>query len=141
MEIAKFEFSGTTIPIILTLKEVYEIRSKFDFNVLRLFIEDENAAQQIQRLALDDEFAIDLCWHMIESKVSYGKDKFIENMTDMTVMDAFREAFWAAVVNFSSPLKKSALIQFWRELKKEIKNVDVAKLMSGTSSTDSRAGE
>lgn len=141
MDIAKFEFGGSTIPLTITLKEVYAIREKFDFNILKLFIEDENAAHQIQRLALDDEFAIDVCWYLLESKLPYSKEKFIENITDMTVIEQFREAFWAAIVNFSSPLKRSALVQFWKEMKKEIRNVDVAKLISEASSTGSKAGE
>lgn len=141
MEIAKFEFNGDTILIQLDLKTVYSIRDKFDFNVMKLFIEDEKAAHQIQRLALDEEFAIELCWFMIEKQVKYSKEKFIENVSDLSVLDQFREAFWAAVVNFSNPLKKAALLQMWKEFKKEVRNLDVTKLISEQLSTDSKAGE
>lgn len=141
--IAKFHFNGRSYPIEITWKLAYSILpEKFDIEVLKLFINDQITNKIVSQLLLDDEVALRLCWFFLESQVSFDFDKFIELLdTEPEAIDNFREVFWGAVVNFSSPQKKGVLRDLWDQMKREMKALKLDSITSSTSPSDSNQEE
>lgn len=141
--IAKFTFNGRSYPIEITWKLAYStLPEKFDIEVLKLFINDEVTQKVVGQLLLDDELALRVCWFFLEPQVSFDFDKFIELLdTEPEAIDNFREVFWGAVVNFSSPQKRGVIRDLWDQMKRELKAFKIASTTSPNSSSDSNHEE
>jgi hypothetical protein len=74
------------------------------------------------KLLLDDQYSLDLAGYFA-TKAGHDWEKIQDKITDLNFLSEFQEAFWAAIVNFSNPLKKDLLIKIWTLLKKEIKHL------------------
>ena len=132
--IAKFTLNNKIHVIKIDLKTQYQLIDKFDFNILKLFL-DENITRQVMlKLLIDTEFCLDLMWYFIEKKVDYSKDTMLEYVGTADGLEEFKEAVWASVVNFSSRLIRPMLIEMWSALKHELR---VFKIDSETSQTSS----
>ena len=90
----------------------------------------------MMQLLVDPTYTIDLCWYFTEKKVEFGKEEFYELLGTAAGLDEFREAFWASIVNFSSPHIQKMLIEMWAEMKKELKRFKVDSERSTTSSSE-----
>jgi hypothetical protein len=137
--IAKFTFNGRSYPIEITWKLAYStLPEKFEIEILKLFINDQITNKVVSQLLLDDELALKVCWFFLEPQVSFDFDKFVELLdTEPEAIDGFREVFWGAVVNFSSPQKKGVLRDLWDQMKKEMKALKLESPASSTSLSDS----
>ena len=104
-----FEFKGKKYPIDITYYQSIKILpEKFGISLSKIFTDGEVAAATMETLILDDEKTLDLCWHYLNEKTELEFDQFLEVISSKD-LERFREDFWAAVVNFSSPLKKKLL--------------------------------
>lgn len=141
--IAKFTFNGRTYPIEITWKLAYAVLpEKFDIEVLKLFINDQITNKVVSQLLLDDELTLRLCWFFLEPQVSFDFDKFVELLdTEPEAIEGFREVFWGAVVNFSSPQKKGVLRDLWDQMKREMRQLKLESTTSSTSPSDSKQEE
>lgn len=141
--IAKFTFGGKQYPITITWSSAYNtLPEKFDIEILKLFINEEQTQKTIQSLLADDELALKLCWFYIEPQVQFDWDKFLELLDEEPeAIENFRETFWAAVVNFSSPQKKGVLLEMWKIMKREMKQLSLESQISSKSSTESNPEE
>ena len=119
--VAKFTLNGKVHVIKIDLKTNYQLIEKFDFNILKLFLDEEVTRQVMLKLLIDTEFAIDLCWFFIENKVEYNKLTLLEYLDSSAGLDEFRESVWSAIVLFSSPIIRTILIEMWTNLKKELR--------------------
>lgn len=112
----------------MAMKELPEL---FDMNILSMFCSEERMQQAMNKMVFDDEGALKLMHYFIEkSGHSISMERMIEDMPDLSVLDEFRDAFWAGVVNFSGPLKKKVLMDMWKQFKEELKTADLTKNVS-----------
>ena len=137
--IAKFTFSGKTYPIAITWSLAHAtLPEKFNIEILKLFVDEATTQRTINNLLMDDDLALRLCWFFIEPQISYDWDKFLSLLDEETeAIDNFREVFWGAVINFSSPQKRGVLGDMWKIMKRELKQLNLDSLQSSTSSTES----
>jgi len=139
--VAKFTLDGKTYVIKIDFKTAYVLTEKFDFPILKLFIDEQLTQQMMMKLLLDTQYTIDLCWYFLENKVTFGKQALFEYITDAASLEPFREAMWAAVVNFSSPLIRGMLMDMWTTSKKELKRLKVDSEILTQSSSESNPEE
>lgn len=125
--ISKFSFSDKTYPIVITWSLAYNtLPEKFNIEILKLFVDEQLTQITTNRILVDDDLALRLCWFFLEPQVSYDWDKFLELLDqEPEAIENFRETFWSAVVNFSSPQKKGVLIEMWKLLKRELKQLSL----------------
>lgn len=135
--IPKFTLNKKIYVIRIDLKTNYQLTEKFDFNILKLFLDEAVTRQAMLKLLLDTEFCIDLMWFFIEKKVDFNKDTMLEYIDTAAGLDEFKEAVWASVINFSSPLIRKMLIEMWGQLKHELKNFKIDLETSTSSSSAS----
>lgn len=136
-----FEFRGKKYPIDITYYQSIKILpEKFGINLSKIFTDGEVAADTMQTLILDDEKTLDLCWHYLNEKTEIEFDEFLEIISGKD-LERFREDFWAAVVNFSSPLKKKLLQDLWSQFKKDLKKADLTMETSDVSPSTSKPEE
>lgn len=137
--IAKFTFHDKAYPIIINWSSAYNVLpEKFDINILKLFVNEEETQKTISNLLNDDDLALRLCWFYLEPHVSFDWEKFLQLLDEeLEAVENFREAFWAAVVNFSSPQKKGVLLEMWKIMKREMKQLSLESQISSKSSTES----
>jgi hypothetical protein len=127
--------------IKILFKEAYSLADKFNWNVIKLFLDDVETERAMMRILMDTEFVIDVLWFFIEDKFPGDKDKLLEILETSAGLDEFRDALWGAVVCFSSPQLKSILQTSWERLKKEIKKADADSIISTNSSSPLPPGE
>jgi len=137
--VAKFSFAGKQYPINITWSAAYNtLPDKFGLEILKLFVNDEITQKIAMNLLVDDDLCLRLCWHYLESQVQYDWDKFLELLDEEPdAVEHFRETMWAAIVNFSSPQKKGVLLDLWKSLKREMKQLSLDSATSSKSSTES----
>ena len=136
-----FEFRGKKYPIDITYYQSIKILpEKFGINLGKIFTDGEVAADTIQTLILDDEKTLDLCWHYLDEKTELTFDDFLQTITGKD-LDRFREDFWAAVVNFSSHLKKDLLQDLWKQFKKDLKKASLTMETSDALPSTSKPEE
>ncbi len=136
-----FEFRDKRYPINLTYLEAIKVLpSKFSISLTKIFTDGDAAAETMQRLILDDEKTLDLAWHYIEPTYEYDFDDFLGKITSKD-LDRFREDFWAAVVNFSGPLKKNLLMEMWSQFKRDLKKAELTVETSTASPSSSNPEE
>jgi len=136
-----FEFRGKKYPIDITYYQSIKILpEKFGINLSKIFTDGEVAADTMQTLILDDEKTLDLCWHYLNEKTEIEFDEFLEVISGKD-LERFREDFWAAVVNFSSPLKKKLLQDLWSQFKRDLKKADLTMETSDVSPSTSKPEE
>jgi hypothetical protein len=125
--ISKFTFGDKTYPIIVTWSLAYNtLPEKFNIEILKLFVDEQLTQATTHRILVDDDLALRLCWFFLEPQVSYDWDKFLELLDqEPEAVENFRESFWSAVVNFSSPQKKGVLIEMWKLLKRELRQLSL----------------
>jgi hypothetical protein len=104
-----------------------DLPDKFDMDILSMFCSEERMQQAMQKMVFDDSGALRLMHYFVEKESGFTYERMLEDLSDLAVVDEFRDAFWAAIVNFSGPLKKKILMQMWQEFKKELKEADLAK--------------
>lgn len=108
-----YVFNDVQFEIELTVKEAFRLKTEQGINLLKLF-EGNNLDEFSMMLSFDDEKVIDLWWDVICSKFS-DREACVDKLTrdDLT---KFKEAYWAAVVNFSDPAAKPILLEVKKRL-------------------------
>lgn len=140
METPVFELNKQRYPVKLTMKDVLGVLQDYELDLFSIFASEETMQNAMMNLLLNDQMALDLMYLFIERKnKELTKDQVLELMEDMSILDNFREAFWAAVVNFSSPLKKELLRGIWETLKKELRDKNFARRMLEELSSNGNA--
>jgi hypothetical protein len=139
--VPKFTLNKKVHVIRIDLKTQYQLVDKFDFNILKLFLDEQLTRETMLKLLIDTEFAIELCWFFIEKKVDYNKETMLEYLDSAAGLDEFKEAVWAAIVNFSSPLIRKMLVEMWGQLKHELKTFNLDLETSTQSSSESSQEE
>lgn len=136
-----FEFRGKKYPLDITYYQSIKILpEKFGINLSKIFTDGEVAADTMQTLILDDEKTLNLSWHYIEEHTEIEFDEFLQ-VISVKDLERFREDFWAAVVNFSSPLKKKLLQDLWSQFKRDLKKADLTTDTSDASLSTSKLEE
>lgn len=112
-----YEFMGHQHPISIEIPQAFLFKSEFGINLLKLFEGDTLNTLSVT-LALDDEKVIDIWWWFISKKLGNSDDireQAIDKLTRKSLSE-FKEALWAAIVNFSDPAIKGALLDLQRRL-------------------------
>ncbi len=141
--IAKFTFHGKTYPISINWTMAYNtLPEKFGIELLKLFVDNQTTQDIAQKVLVDDSLTLNLCWFFIEPHVSFEFEKFLELLDEEPEgIDNFREVFWGAVVNFSSAHKRGMLKEIWDLLKKEMKQLSLASVLSSELHSNSNPEE
>jgi hypothetical protein len=141
--ISKFSFNDKTYPIVITWSLAYNtLPEKFNIEILKLFVDEQLTQQTTNRILVDDDLCLRLCWFFIEPQVQFDWDKFLELLDqEPEAIENFRETFWSAIVNFSSPQKKGILGDMWKMLKKEMKQLSLDMDKSSRSLSESNPEE
>ncbi len=132
-----FELKNAKYLIKITYRDsLIVLPEKFGINLCKIFTDGDAAADTMQALILDDERTLKLAWHYIEPKSDLDWEQFLDLMEGKD-LERFREDFWAAVVNFSGPLKKNLLQEMWSQFKRDLKKADLTSMISDASLSDS----
>lgn len=109
-----YKFRGMPIPITITWKDAMYTFKDMGLNLLKIFKDQE----VMFSIFADDELMINFWWFYIKDHASTME----EAMEDLTPedMEIFKNKFWQAVVNFSTPLMRKSLIAMEKELRKEL---------------------
>lgn len=108
-------FDDIKFEIEITISEAYRLKSEFEINLLNMF-EGNNLDHLATNLTLNDELAIELWWDTIKSKyTSEDRIKCIDKLSRES-LDNFKEAYWAAIVNFSPRAGKDTLLDLKKHL-------------------------
>jgi len=140
INIIRFKLGKEEIPIKINwLLALNELPEKFDIRICKLFdpAHSDDTQAVMQKLLLDDEYCLKLCWYFVALKSEMTYDTFLEQLESSHNLESFREAFWAAAVNFSGPLKKGLMIDAWKEFKKELKNFSISRAIAEQSDLES----
>lgn len=126
MQVAVFEFNGKKYKVEISPTMAYkELPQRFEINLLKMFADEETNKETLQTLIMDDDKMLHLMYFFLEKNGStLTLENVLSQMENLAVLDTFRDAFWAGVINFSPPLKKNILLQIWDQMKKEIKDID-----------------
>ena len=114
-------------------KAINVLPEQFSISITKILSDNEQATETLNTLVLDDEKTLKLMWHFMEPTASMGIEQFLTIVTTPEI-EAFREAFWAEVVNFSGSLKKNILLQMWDQFKRDLKTTDVQQRMNSVES-------
>ena len=141
--IAKFTFNNKTFPIVVTWSLAYNtLPEKFGIEILKLFVDDKITQETTSRVLVDDDLGLRLCWFFIEPQVEYDWDKFLSLLDDEPEgIENFRDVFWGAIVNFSSPQKKGVLQDMWKAMKREMKQLSLDTATSSRLPSESNQEE
>jgi hypothetical protein len=141
--IARFSFCGTNYPIVINWTRAYnDLPSRFEIDILSLFVNDTETEQTALRILVDDNLLLKVCWYFLEPQVNYTWEKFLTLLDDEPeAIENFREVFWGAIVNFSSPQKRGVLVELWNILKKRLKQLSLESRLSEKSPSDSNQEE
>lgn len=138
--IVRFKVGAIDIPIKINwMLALTELPEQFDIRICKLFDPQHTDGTQdlMQKLLLDDEYTLKLCWFFVSRKSEMTYDTFLNELDSSHNLESFREAFWAAAVNFSGPLKKGLMIEAWKEMKREVKNFSISKAIAEQSDLES----
>lgn len=139
--IAKFEFRNKTFEIKITYGYAIKVLKKeYGINLLNLF-EDNNMETLINKLSLNDEFAMDLWWSFISTAFS-DKEEAIDKLTPDNLRE-FREAMWVAIENFFDPMRRKMIQEvkesykdlLMEQMRANLKQLRDDSLRSGSSNT------
>lgn len=122
---AEFTFKNKKIPVAFTVGKAISFKNDFDINLLNLF-EGNNLDQFGIMVALNDEKMIEVWWHFVEEHFS-DREECINELTRDKLTE-FKEAFWAAVVNFTDPAGKPILLELKKQLPELLKQQVVNQL-------------
>ncbi len=122
---AEFTFKNKKIPVVFTVGKAISFKTLFDINLLNLF-ESNNLDMFGITIALNDEKMVDIWWHFVEEHFS-NREECIEELTRDKLTE-FKEAFWAAVVNFTDPAGKPILLELKKRLPELLKQQVVEQL-------------
>lgn len=106
-----YHFMGIEHQIVIEIPQAFLFKQEFGINLLKMF-EGDNINTLSVTLALDDEKIIDIWWWFISKKVGDDpetREKCIDKLTRKSLSE-FKECLWAAIVNFSDPAIKQALL-------------------------------
>lgn len=129
-----FKFKGDKIPLEIRFIDAYKLLPKYGIHILGLLVE-ENIVKTMTTM-LTDELQILGLWY------EYVKDRnvgsFEELLEDLTPEDfkSFKEGLWTAIINFTDPQLRTALIkgreELERQLAKTLKNMKFSEQSSDT---------
>jgi hypothetical protein len=126
----KFSFQGQEYVITLGYYDAINVLpEKFDLHLVKLFVDQQALLKTINGLLADDEKALQLMWFYMQESASFEWDDLLKKVSSSDI-NTFREAFWAEVVNFSGPLKKTPLMDLWKMAKTELKKMTFDELSS-----------
>ena len=114
-------------------KAINVLPEQFSISITKILSDNEQATETLNTLVLDDEKTLKLMWHFMEPTASMEMEQFL-TIVSTPEIEAFREAFWAEVVNFSGSLKKNILLQMWDQFKRDLKTTDVQQRMNSVES-------
>lgn len=130
-----FKIKDSIYTIKMTFKEAYGLADKFDWNIIKLFLDTEATEKCMMRLVMDNEFTLDVLWYLIEDKYPGDRDRLLSELETAAALDPFRDALWSSVVLFSSPQLREILRQSWEEIKKSLKKFEIESVKSTNSSS------
>lgn len=129
-----FTFKGSKIPLDVDFGKAHKVFPKHGLHILGLLV-DENINKTLLTILTDDLQMLNLWYHYV--KDLYPSD-FEELIDDLTTVDfkSFKDALWAAIVNFTDPQLRAALIkgreEIERQLAKTFRNLKLKEPSSDT---------
>lgn len=108
-----YNFDGVDFPIVITMSSAYKLEADYNICLLQLF-ENNNLDRVVQELSVNDKVALDLWWEFVSTKFQ-DRSECIDKLTRDS-LTKFKEAFWAAIVNFSDPNVKPILLELKKRL-------------------------
>jgi hypothetical protein len=110
---ATYVFNNVTFPIEIKVSDAFRIKADHGINLLQMF-EGDNLDKLSLTLTFNDEKVIDIWWDYVSTKFT-DREKCIDLLTrdDLT---KFKEAFWAAIINFSDQAGKKTLLLLKKQL-------------------------
>jgi hypothetical protein len=129
-----YTFRKEKYPLAINFGDAYSLLPKYGIHVLSLLV-DDNIAKTLTTILTDDLKVMGLWWEFMKDHVS---GTFEENLSDLTPEDftSFKEALWTAIINFTNPRLRPALVkgreEVERELTKALKNMKFSERSSDT---------
>ena len=136
-----YTFMGKEYPIVIEIPQAFTFKAEFGVNLLKIF-EGDNMNELTVTLALDDEKIIEIWWWFIGKKMgsdAQARENAIDKLTRES-LNEFKEALWAAIVNFSDPAMKPALIELKQRLPELLKK-QISRLMDELENESSQQNQ
>lgn len=113
-----FKFKNSKIPIEITFKEAYKLLPKYEIHILGLLV-DNNIVTTLQTILTDDLKVLGLWYEFIKDHTTGSFEDLVDELTAED-FKSFKEALWAAIVNFTDPQLRPALVKGREEVEREI---------------------
>lgn len=113
-----FKFKESKIPLEITFKEAYKLLPKYDIKILGLLVED-NIATTLQTIITDDLKMLGLWYEFIKDHTAGTFEDLVDELTPGD-FKSFKETLWTAIVNFTDPQLRPALVKGREEVEKEL---------------------
>jgi len=129
-----FTFKQEKIPLTISFKEAYKLLPKYDIHILGLLV-DNNITTTLSTILTDDLKMLGLWYEFMKDHTARPFEDLID---DLSAQDfkSFKDAFWSAIVNFTDPQLRPALVkgreEVERELAKTLRNLKFSDTSSGT---------
>lgn len=112
-QVATYEFDGIKFNIEITMASAFKLEADHKISLLQIF-EGNNLDILAQQISVNDKTALDLWWDFVGTKFQ-DREECINKLTRDS-LTKFKEAFWAAVINFSDPNVKPILLELKKRL-------------------------
>jgi len=112
-----YEILGRKINIVITFRDAINIYPKRGLPILNI-LSDNNAQETLQTVMLNDQKMLDL-WYYYLQENNIDEDKALDELTRENFME-FKKEVWEAIVNFSEPQMRGALIEMKKMFNEEI---------------------
>ena len=116
---ASFKHNGQTVQLNYTYFEAMNTFPGLGLDILGVITD----TTPILQIMADDKTMIKVWWYFIKEFESLAEEDFDDALKALKPeeMQAFKEAFWESVVNFSSLPMRETLRQMWEQVKKQLK--------------------
>jgi hypothetical protein len=125
-----FQYRKSDYSIVVGwFQAIDEFPAKFNIHLADLVSDMQKSNETVNTILLNDNIIIQLMWYYLKPHVTCEWEDFLKQV-EATEVHKFRESFWEAVLDFSGPLKTPILTQLWKEVKKELREVNLEELAS-----------
>ena len=113
-----FKFKNDKIPIEITFKEAFKLLPKYNIHILGLLV-DNNIVNTLQTIITDDLKMLGLWYEFVKNHTTLTFDDAVDELTAED-FKSFRDGLWNAIVNFTDPQLRPALVKGREEVEREI---------------------
>jgi hypothetical protein len=129
-----FTFKGSKIPLEVNFGKAFKVFPEYGLHILGLLV-DENITKTLSTILTDDLSMLKLWFYYVKDHHTESFENLIDDL-EAPDFKSFKDTLWTAIVNFTDPQLRPALIkgreEVERQLAKTLKNLKLKEQSSDT---------